>query len=490
MNNGNNKSIFLKLALILCIVAGARYLGSVIFLLLVAIGVLSALGNKNHLAICSYILLCLFVPMNPLIVGKAGMIKAICLRVGPLLIGLIMALMSLKRTGNARLPFSMLVIYLVSVSISSLQGWSPTISLLKMLNFAIFLVGIWFGLQNMQNSSKAVKYVYEFLIAVSVFIVVGSAALIPFPGVSTLNGLTLSTLEGDISHANYIYGRRDAGMTLFCGLANQSQALAPILACIFSWLSCDIIFVAKRFELLRSFVAALCIPLLFMTRSRAGLLALIAAFILVYYYGFIKMTLAGSMRFKIRRLATVSLFVVLIVGVFYEVHDNAFTKWLRKTDDLEGDKRSLTEAVTSSRQGLNDLNIMDFERNYLLGSGFQVNFESEELYGSKGGLILSAPIEKGLLPMMILGEGGIIGGVLFTMFLVSFYLHCNRKRYYCTAVCFGVFLSTNIGEATFFSPGGIGAILWSFSVIGGFMLDLIKDGQLPNNFYFIEQRMR
>ena len=36
-----------------------------------------------------------------------------------------------------------------------------------------------------------------------------------------------------------------------------------------------------------------------------------------------------------------------------------------------------------------------------------------------------------------------------------------------------MFLVTNMGEATFFSPGGGGGFLWMLCVVGGFALDTI-----------------
>ena len=39
-------------------------------------------------------------------------------------------------------------------------------------------------------------------------------------------------------------------------------------------------------------------------------------------------------------------------------------------------------------------------------------------------------------------------------------------------VMFTVMLATNIGEATFFSPGGVGGIIWVLCIVGGFVLDM------------------
>jgi len=74
---------------------------------------------------------------------------------------------------------------------------------------------------------------------------------------------------------------------------------------------------------------------------------------------------------------------------------------------------------------------------------------------------------------MILGEGGIVGAFAFLAFLVSFYHKCKKRRLMVTSAMFTTFLASNMGEATFFSPGGTGGILWMICVVGGFVVDTV-----------------
>ena len=132
----------------------------------------------------------------------------------------------------------------------------------------------------------------------------------------------------------------------------------------------------------------------------------------------------------------------------------------------------------------------DFRCNPMFGMGFQVaEYTAEQIARSGGGLVISAPIEKGVLPVMVLGETGIVGAIFFAVFLISFYTATNRRRLYVTAAMFTVLLATNMGEATFFSPGGGGGVIWAISIIGGYCIDmtLAKDrrshANLPYNYY-------
>lgn len=163
------------------------------------------------------------------------------------------------------------------------------------------------------------------------------------------------------------------------------------------------------------------------------------------------------------------LFAVVIVA---EINSNAISRWVRKTDDVKGDQRSISEAFTASRQGLMEMCMDDFRRNPLLGMGFQVAEYTKNYAASSKGLMLSSPIEKGVIPVMVLGETGVVGAIVFGVFLLVFYNGCANRKLYLTSTMMTVFLAINLGEATFFSPGGAGGIEWLFCIVGGYTLDL------------------
>ena len=162
---------------------------------------------------------------------------------------------------------------------------------------------------------------------------------------------------------------------------------------------------------------------------------------------------------------------VVILAVIAQIRGGILSEWIRKTSDVEADKRTLSEALTASRKGLMEYSLYEFRRSPFVGSGFQVaEYTQDYIQGTKG-LVISASVEKGVLPVMVLGETGILGSVLFLLFIFTFYGICARHQYYITISMFSVFLMTNMGEATFFSPGGTGGILWMICVVGGFSLD-------------------
>ena len=60
------------------------------------------------------------------------------------------------------------------------------------------------------------------------------------------------------------------------------------------------------------------------------------------------------------------------------------------------------------------------------------------------------------------------------MFLIPFYGFFIKKKYVATVTLFTTFLATNMGEASFFSPGGHGGLYWLISIAGGMSVDYLS----------------
>lgn len=475
MKNNEIYQNALKNLVIFCFcVAATRFSQGVFLGLMTLLGVIWAIRGKVGKAFGMYIMIAFMVVLNPNILPKGGSYFGLFARFGTLFIGMALASRGLLSSTRYRLPFGMLAVFLVVAAISSTWGWAPIVSYFKLINFTVFLLGIWVGAQGLERNFNETMELRAVLLALAAFLVLGSAVLIPFPGISTLNALQQMAEVGSVYVLNEIMRERieGGGMTLFCGVTFQSQTLAPLLSCAFAWVVCDLLFIEKRFRWPHVLLLIVGLPLLYKTRSRVAVLCLAATVVLVYFYLPRKILLNWRVKKWLSALLGTVAVLSIIVIVFAEVQNSAISRWVRKTNDVEGDRRSLHEAFTASRQGLIEMCMDDFKRNPWLGMGFQVAFYTKERMAGQSGMILSSPIEKGLLPVMVLGETGIIGFAVFGAFLFVFYFSCSRKRLYITIALFVVLLTTNLGEACFFSPGGPGGIEWMFCVIGGYVGDM------------------
>ena len=441
--------------------------------LLAIIGIWCAFSNKLGWALVYFVLMPFYVILSPSIMPKNVAIVGYALRFGPLLIGLVLAMMGARRQGRHRLPFIAIIPFMMVAVISSAGGWAPMVSYLKIVNFIIFLLGIWFGTQNLQHRPKDVFLLRSFFLAIAVFIILGSIVVMPFPSISYATGLGNALQEGGVELANEVYQKRKlAGVAnLFCGITNQSQALSPLLACIFAWVACDMIFLERRFRKPHLILLGLAVPLMYLTRSRLALVSMAFVVVVLFCYALPKVRLPPAIRARITQGMVVGFALLMVAAVALQLKSGGLTRWIRKSNDQTSDKRSLGEALTQSRQELMRYSLYEFHRNPVFGSGFQVDDKTADKVSRVKGLVISASVEKGVLPVMVLGETGIMGVLCFLFFLGAFYFECSKRRYHVTLTIFAVFLVTNMGEATFFSPGGMGGILWMMACVGGFTID-------------------
>jgi len=455
------------------VMAVCRFSNGYALIALVMMGMGWALLGKVFLPLFIYAFLMVCVVTSQVLLPKEDAIWSFGLRGGVLGISCAMIVGASRRTGGYKLPLGTIAPFLLSAVFSLYDSWVPQISALKLIQFSLFLLGIWKCSQNMHRVPVELMKARALFFAIAMFFVIGSAASYPFPSVSYALNLRYAIKDVGVKLAVENFLENSAYIvTLFCGVTNQSQALAPILAIVFSWVACDMLFVEKRFRWLHVLLLILTPPMIYMTRSRVGLVTLLTAIITIYFYTAKKIVVSDRTRKYLIHGMFIFISAAIIGGTIMELKDNTISRWLRKTEDVKGDTRSLTEAMTTSRQGLVEMCWEEFKRNPFVGSGFQVAWYSKNRYeDAGGGLVLSSSIEKGVLPLMVLGETGVVGFSAFVFFLITFFVGCSRRRYYVTITMFVVLLVSNLGEATFFSPGGLGGIEWAFCAVGGFVID-------------------
>ena len=263
-------------------------------------------------------------------------------------------------------------------------------------------------------------------------------------------------------------------MILFSVVLSHSQLLAPMTAMFAAWVLCDMLFVARKLTIVHSGVLALAPLLLYLTRSRTGLLAFGVAIVMICFYALPKARISRLDRARMRGTLTGVCVLMVIAAVVFEIRSQSMSSWLYKWNRGDVYDVDAVESIAGTRLGLISNNLDDFKRNPFLGMGFQVAENHKYLYERGRISILSAPIEKGVLPTMILGEGGVLGALTFSIFIVGFYGFFIKRKYVATVTLFTTFLATNMGEASFFSPGGHGGLYWLISVAGGMCVDYLS----------------
>ena len=463
----------LKALVVICAILGlCRVTMGGAAVLVALVGALAVLMRKPGYAAVCYIMFPFFTIFNRTIVGISP-VFLMTARLGNLFMIAVMILTGAGFAGRARekLPIAWLFAYCVVACISSIDGWMPFISYLKIAQFVLFLSGLLFITRILQQSDESLYQLRCVFMAMAIIFLWGSilSRFIPSVGYSM-------TLQQMADYGIEMTGEELAaseGMWLFNGLTFHSQALAPIVAFMAAWVLCDMLLVERRFTLLHSAVLAAAPVLLYFSRSRGGLLDIVAVMFTAIFVCVPRAKLAVAVKSRLMQLLILAAASLVTIGIIGQIRNQTLSKWLRKTDDVGGDTRSLKEAFTGSRQALVEYNLNDFKLNPLFGKGFQVMRGMEQAYRAKMITWYSASVEKGVTPYVILGETGLVGTGVFLIFLCVFYGTCLKRRYLALLTLFTCFLVTNLADSSLFSPGGGGGFGWIISCVGGFSIDLM-----------------
>ena len=440
------------------------------FFAIAAVGTFYALRGEAGVAIFAYALIPFFTLLNPLILPKAPFFPIVS-RLTTLGIAAALILGGARRKGSEQLPLGYVFIYLPIALISSFQGYFPLISYFKILNFAAFIMGLHVGTKNIDQNQEAVFFARAGFLAIAILLVWGSLATLPFPSIAYFTSIRNVIGSEGIEAAEDVLAE-STGSGLFTGITTHSQFLGPCLAILGGWVACDMLFVERRLRPLH-LLLLIPIPLMIaMTRARVGILTFCMLIVFLLFYCIPRINLPAKERKWISYMLYAFIAVFFIVAAAAEIKRGSISRLVRKTNDMSEDSRSLLEAVTSSRQGKIAECMRDFHANPLWGMGFQVSEDHRLKYQLGEVSIFSASIEKGILPLMVLGETGIIGSIAFLLFLFFFYHDAMLNGYIATITLFSTLIVSNMAEATFFSPGGGGGFFWMIAVCGGFLIDM------------------
>lgn len=467
------RDVFKALMAISAILLACKFTAGGMAVVVALAGAYFALQRKpGYLAIC-YVLFPMFMSFNRVVVGL-NPVFLMTARLGNLFMIAVMMLTGAGMQGRVRehLPILWMFAYCVVACISSIDGWMPLISYLKIVQFVLFLIGLLFVARIIQQSDQGLYQLRCAMMAIAIIMLCGSLLVRFIPSV----GFSMMVAQAE-SWGFAVTGTEIAkseGMTLFNGMVCHSQMLAPVVAMMAAWVLCDMILVAKRFTWIHGSALMTAPILLYMSRSRGGLLDIMAVLVTVIFVCVPRARLAQAVRSKLTLIVMGASAALVVVAIVAQVRTQAISRWLRKVEDVHGDTRTLQEAFTDSRTASIAYNLNDFRLNPFFGKGFQVVRGMDRAYRANQLSLFSAPVEKGVTPYVILGETGLLGAGVFFIFLVAFYTTCLKRRYLALLTLFTCTLVTNLADSTLFSPGGLGGFLWIVSCVGGFGIDLIS----------------
>lgn len=379
-------------------------------------------------------------------------VHGICFRGSMVLIGMFGTFLLLSsRLSRYLMPLLGLLVYLLYMTIPSAQGWAPMISFMKLGLFVAFYMAVLY-MANAAISSERYQMndFRNVILAFAIIFIFGSILVYPFPAISMMNSQELL----------------EKGMvvtSLYKGVTNHSQTLGMIAAFWTVFLYTDLIFHIKRTDKLYLALLIGAFILLYKSSSRTAMGTALCG-IMVSSFWLMQMKGIGS-RWRSKVISGLAIFGVLaVIGIMLSpgLRQKVAKFILKYADESKGELVVESASIFKTRQFLVEEQLYNYHRRPTIGWGFQVSEEVGELARQSGGLVLSAPVEKGVWVTAILEEGGICGAVIYWVyFLTALGLLMHRKAYFGVTIFIAIHLS-NLGEFTMFSMSGSGGLWYAF----------------------------
>lgn len=438
------KSVLLEISVLLLLVLVLKEVGIITAFIYFILQIFLMRNDEWLLKSLFYFFLFRF--LNPLLLPNSTTLMILSWLILLIVFSRLMFISNLKEYKGLKPFFAFIFIaFIASLFKSDYLG----ISLFKLLSFSMGFLSVFLALNKTQNYPWE-----EFFILVWLFILVVSLPTLLFPQIG--------------------FARNATG---FQGITNHPQFFGPFCALMGG--VGTVLFSLKKIKRFNSILfftfLILNFAVVFLSESRTALL-LFSFLCLIGLVIYLKETrLSISKIFPKTIIISASL---ILIGLFnYSILEDKVINFLAK-DRTETTTNLTFDRFAKSRSRLTDVSLKNFEENPLLGIGFAApnhyyDFEIEYLKGTS--IPISASMEKGVLLALLLEEVGIIGFLVFGVFILSFFVPVYRKNKVYLVFIIGP-LILNLGEATFFSANGQGILLWSL-----FSLAFIRSTFLLNN---------
>jgi hypothetical protein len=245
----------------------------------------------------------------------------------------------------------------------------------------------------------------------------------------------------------------------FQGILNHPQAFGPTMA-ILGAIAASKLFAEKRPSWQYLGVFGVSLVFILASEARTAGLALIIGLCLaiasvpVLSGRRVRAVLPGLRSRRVWGIAG----IVLCFGVIFapQIGDKV-GNYISKSGRA-GSVESIAEAYDKSRGGLIDRMFTNINQTPLTGIGFGIASEPALMAVERDplfGLPIGAPVEKGVLPLAVIEELGVVGAGIVALWIIALVVRAAKNGVVPISILITV-LMINMGENVFFSPGGMG----------------------------------
>ena len=251
------------------------------------------------------------------------------------------------------------------------------------------------------------------------------------------------------------------GTSFYCGAYEHSQVMGPVAAVVAAILTVQCLTI-RPLRWWRVLLLGLSLAEMWWSSARIAVVAYagaVAIAFIVQMVGSLLSVRGVNPRIVAARLGSVAVLLIVLGVVAGPQIAGGARMFLLKYGERED--ASLLEQGMATRQQPVEMMSENVRRFPLSGIGFGVGSTPELRSNVRRDPILGIPmmatVEKGVLPLMILEELGIPLGLLVYFWIVLLAL-CATRGGMLTVAVFMATILTNIAEASFLSPGGVGLL--------------------------------
>lgn len=460
------KSVAKKLILFLALVFSCKYTNSFSFSLLFLFLLSALLTSKHLLLLRTVFYAALFMVLNEWFIPKSTFF-AISQKILLLFAAFVLFFKIFgKRKNNLIKPVFMILPYILFISFSSLFGFNPAISYMKLILWSsVMLAFVSVTILVVNDRKVTSKDVREMCLSVAIFFVSGSILLSFIPSI------------GYLTPEEFVFS--SDSLSLLKGVANHSQSLGPICVLLIVLLLADNIFSLQKFDVLYTLLILGAIYLVYSTHSRTAMASLLATLSFIFFIAMRRNPAIGK-KWQ-RKIAGFVVFGIFSLGIFVAVYQPIQRQIIMFTlKTVKTDAQFDVDSMLSSRSALLDLAMYNFKKSPVIGNGFQVSVDMKNVKINSITDLISAPVEKSTWVYAILEEGGVIGMVLFLFFVITMYVSLLKRGGYVSVSVFTSLLLVNLGEFSIFAMSGMGGVIWAL-----FFIALIIDSKRRDEMKFL-----
>lgn len=355
-------------------------------------------------------------------------------------------------------PFFGMFFYIAYMFLVSSKGWAPVISYMKLVLF----VPVFFGFYGMAahvfvDERNNINKIRSVVIAYAIYMMVFSVLLWPFPGISQLNAWDLTEAE--------LAGKM-ANLSLFKGMTQHSQVLGQLASTMGVIVLGDYLFSVRKHFWVYDVILICILFCLIKSSSRTGMAALIAGWGILWLKFMQARGFKAQWKQKVTQIGGSAILMFVLAALLIAPVRNKVMGFVLKYggNDAQAVKRMTTEDILASRQGKIDGCIANWKKSPYIGNGFQVSENMKYIRNFKD--LLSAPVEKSTWVYAILEEGGVIGEIIFVIWVVIALCLLHARHAHIGLACFVNLLFSNLGEFNIFSLSYTGATIWAMTFAG------------------------